>query len=147
MRFQLENIATGERMESPVRPTHHMGVWDCGTFRMTDAGMTEFRVIEVPEVLSRHITVLGFRNRFSLVEKIALEIAVLDDPTAAMAARHQAASLRTFMKDVETASFIDLGSEHTRQGVLYLESGGLLAEGRAAEILDAEIQAIERYEV
>lgn len=43
----------------------------------------------------------------------------------------------------EAASFIDLEREDTRQGVLALESVGILDEGRAMEILDSPVEPHE----
>ena len=90
------------------------------------------------------ITRLAFRNRFTMVEKAGLEMAGLDDPSAPMAQRQQAAMLRAYLADVAAASFIDLQRPDTRAGVEQLEALGLLAEGRAAEILDAPVQPAER---
>lgn len=96
-----------------------------------------------PATEPRRITKLAFRNRFTTAEKVALEIASLDDPTATMQARSQAAALRANQADVQSATFIDLSRTDTRAGVLALEAGGLLAAGRALEILDAPIQDSE----
>ena len=90
------------------------------------------------------ITRLAFRNRFTATEKVALEMAALDDPTAPMAQRQQAAAIRVHLADVSASTFIDLGSQDTRAGVKALEAGGLLAGGRALEILDAPVQPHER---
>lgn len=90
------------------------------------------------------ITRLAFRNRFTAAEKIALEMAALDDPTAPMAQRQQAAAIRVHLADVAASTFIDLAAQETRAGVLALEAGGLLTEGRALEILDAPVQPHER---
>ena len=90
------------------------------------------------------ITRLAFRSRFTQPEKIALEMAALDDPTAAMPARQQAAALRAYLADVGAATVIDLQRSDTRSGVQMLESAALLVAGRAAEILDAPVQAHER---
>lgn len=89
------------------------------------------------------ITRLAFRNRFTSAEKMALEMAALDDPTAAMAQRQQAAAIRVHLADVVAGTFIDLGSQDARAGVQALEAGGLLTEGRALEILDAPVQPHE----
>ena len=43
---------------------------------------------------SARITRLAFRNRFTQAEKVALELAALDNPSATMAQRQQAAALR-----------------------------------------------------
>jgi hypothetical protein len=93
---------------------------------------------------SRRITALAFRNRFTTAEKVALEIAALDNPAAPMAERAQAAALRANAADLAAATFVDLDRPDTRAGVQMLEAAGLLAAGRAMEILDAAITAEER---
>lgn len=93
---------------------------------------------------ARHITRLAFRNRFAQAEKVALEIAALDNPAASMPQRQQSAALRATLADTAAATYIDLSRPDTRGGVQMLESAGLLAEGRALEILDAPIQPEER---
>ena len=90
------------------------------------------------------ITRLAFRNRFTSAEKMALEMAALDNPTAPMAQRQQAAAIRVHLADVAASTFIDLAVQDTRAGVLALEAGGLLTEGRVLEILDAPVQPHER---
>jgi len=93
----------------------------------------------------RHITKLAFRNRFTMAEKAAIEIAALDNPGAPMAQRGQAAGLRAAMKDQEVAQYIDLNRAETRGGVQALEAAGLIGTGRAAQILDGAIQPQEVY--
>ena len=93
----------------------------------------------------RRITKLAFRNRFTKAEKAGIEFAALDDPTAPIAQRQQAAALRADLKDQEQATFIDLDDEDTRTGVLTLEAAGLIAAGRALEILDAPVQDKDRF--
>ena len=93
----------------------------------------------------RRITKLAFRNRFTKAEKAGIEFATLDDPTAPIAQRQQAAALRADLKDQEQATFINLDDEDTRTGVLTLEAAGLIAAGRAVEILDAPVQDKEHH--
>jgi hypothetical protein len=93
----------------------------------------------------RHITKLGFRNRFTRAEKVALEMAALDNPAATIAQRQQSAALRADLKDQEGATFIDLDRADLRAGVQALEAAGLIAAGRALQILDAPVQEIERF--
>ncbi len=90
------------------------------------------------------ITKLAFRNRFTSAEKIAIEFACLDDPAAPMPQRLQSAALRANQADLAAATFVDLLRPDTRAGVQMLEAAGLLPEGRALEILDAEIAPEER---
>ena len=87
----------------------------------------------------KRISRLDFRRRFTQEELITIEIACLDNPSAPMQQRAQAAALRVMQAQVNTAEFIDLDDPLTRQGVEQLEAFGLLAEGRAAEILDGSL--------
>lgn len=108
--------------------------------------MGEYTVVDGELVLvpTSKVTRLAFRNRFTQPEKVMLEMAALDDPTAPMPSRQQAAALRAHLADVAAATFIDLARADTRAGVQYLETAGLLGEGRALEILDAPILPDER---
>lgn len=90
------------------------------------------------------ITRLAFRNRFTQAEKVMLELAGVDDATAPMTQRQQAAAIRVHLTDVAASAFVDLGHADTRAGVQSLEATGLLAPGRALQILDAPVQAHER---
>lgn len=90
------------------------------------------------------ITKLAFRQRFTTTERVTIEIASLDDPAAPMQARQLAATLRSSQVDMAAAKWIDLTRPDTITGVQTLEAFGLLGAGRAAEILSAPIQDIER---
>jgi hypothetical protein len=90
------------------------------------------------------ITPLAFRNRFTQAEKVTIEIACLDVPTAAMSARQQAAALRVSQADTAAASYIDLSRADTRAGVQALQTAGIIAAGRAAVILDTPVADIEK---
>ena len=87
----------------------------------------------------RRITRLMFRNRFTQAEHVTIEIASLDDAAAPMQQRQMAAALRVMQRQVSDAEFIDLNDLVTRAGVEQLEAFGLLAEGRATEILDGPL--------
>ena len=88
------------------------------------------------QALGTRITRLAFLSRFTDEEAVALDL-------ASIGATVEAATLRRYMAKVNAANFIDLSREDTRAGVLALESIGILAEGRALEILDAPIQPEE----
>ena len=90
------------------------------------------------------ITRLAFRNRFTQAEKVALEIAALDNPAATLAQRQQAAAIRAHLADLAASTFVDLAHDSTRVGVQALETGGLIGAGRTLEILDAPVEAHER---
>lgn len=108
--------------------------------------LAEYTFVDGAVVLAptARVTRLAFRNRFSQPEKVTLELAALDNPAAPQVQRQQAAALRAYLADVAAATFVDLLRPDTRQGVQFLESSGLLAQGRALEILDAPVQAEER---
>lgn len=84
----------------------------------------------------RKITKLAFSNRFTDAE--AIQTDVLSRGTDQLAA-----SLRRYQSKLELATFIDLNRPDTRNGVLALEQMGLIAPGRALQILDAVTTPIE----
>ena len=98
-----------------------------------------------PAIVDTRVTRLAFRNRFTQAEKIALELAALDNPAAPMAQRQQSAALRAHLKDLDAASWVDLTHPETVAALQMLEAGGLIDEGRVAAILDVDsITDIER---
>lgn len=96
-----------------------------------------------PVVAPRVVSVLGFRRRFTPAEKAAIEWAAVDRPDQPEAKRMQAAALRATLADQAAATYINLDDPDTMQGVQGLESVGILAPGRSAEILTAPIQPEE----
>jgi hypothetical protein len=108
--------------------------------------LDEYQDEEVP-AMSKRITKLAFRNRFTTNEKTAMELAATHDHGQAKnaAANLMAASIRATMADQRDATYIDLDRADTIAGVQGLEAGGLLAAGRAAVILGAPIQPHEIY--
>ena len=93
--------------------------------------------IEQPSSMPQaQITRLAFLSRFTDEEAVALDL-------ASIGATVEAAALRRYLSKVNAATFIDLGREDTRAGVLALEQMDILGEGRALEILDAPIQVHE----
>ncbi|MBI2769978.1 MAG: hypothetical protein HYX47_10170 [Burkholderiales bacterium] len=143
MSYLLRNKDTGDEFGPvAIEPVWTNSHWKVGDQSVFDEEGLVFETIAAAE--PRHITNLAFRKRFLQNEKIALEMAALDDPTKTMPQRAMAADLRATMKDQEAARYIDLDRPDTRAGVLALEAAGLLAAGRALVILDAEIQPLER---
>lgn len=128
---------------SPTQIDGVLGVFVEADFTAMQADEMNARAAKASEAW--RITKLAFRNRFTMAEKVAMEIASLDDPGAAIALRQQAAAMRAQLADIASASYIDLKRPDTRGGVIALESAGLLATGRAAEILDSPVGEAERY--
>jgi hypothetical protein len=86
---------------------------------------------------SNHITVLAFLNRFTDAEAISMDLASIGNTVPA-------ATLRRYMQKVNAAKYIDLARQDTIDGVNALETAGIIASGRASEILNSPIQDIER---
>ncbi|WP_243021762.1 hypothetical protein [Simplicispira sedimenti] len=93
---------------------------------------------QVPAPVLRHITRLAFLSRFADAEAVAIDL-------ASIGATPQAAGMRRYMSKVNAATYIDLDRADTRAGVQALEAAGVLAAGRALQILDAPVQPEERW--
>lgn len=94
----------------------------------------------------RWLTKLAFSNRFTTEESVRLKLAQVlpgrvagESDTEYLAKAQLAAQLQVLNERQNLATYIDLDREDTRAGVTALEQLGLLAPGRAAEILDAEV--------
>jgi len=129
---------------------HRITYWDseAGKQRERDATPNEAAEIEARAGESappqpRCITEFAFRNRFTGAEKVAIELATLDDPALGPALRQRAATLRVYLADVRAAAYVDLDMTTTRAGVQDLETMGIIGPGRAAQILNAEIRSDE----
>lgn len=146
-RYRATNLQTAEVVEYDALlplPEHQAPGWHVDEVFSVEASPNDPPPVPPSTV---RITKLAFRNRFTQAEKVAIEIAALDVPTASMAARAQAAALRASQQDVQVAQHIDLMRPDTRGGVLMLEAGGLLAAGRATVILDTPPTDAEAFNV
>lgn len=85
-----------------------------------------------------HITKLAFRSRFTAVERATITYAARQNTP-------ESAAVQSYLDDVQAAAYIDLQRQDTRAGVQGLEGAGLIAAGRAAQILDAVPTEQERY--
>lgn len=87
---------------------------------------------DAPPLLSRKITQLAFKNRLTAAERIKLR---------------QAAKANATVEDaidlLDTAMYVDLDRADTRSDLMTMEAIGLLAAGRALEVLDAPVQEHE----
>lgn len=97
------------------------------------------------EKVNRWITKTAFRNRFTESEKVIIELASIDNPSDTTQKRQIAAALRVANADILVATYIDLERPDTIKGVRMMESIGVIAKGRADDILLAEINEIERF--
>ena len=117
-------------------------VWDAGDPIPAQTTLDEW-ISANPINESPKLTVLAFRNRFTTAEKVAIELASIDDPTAPMQQRALAASLRVLNTDLAVALYVDISRPDTIAGIQSLETYGIIGVGRADEILFAPVKPIE----
>jgi hypothetical protein len=87
------------------------------------------------ESSNRKLTPFQWRRLFTRAEKIAIEMASIDDSSATLQQRQLSAALRSYLKDQESAQFIDLDDPFVLSGLENLEMMGLIPAARVAEIL------------
>lgn len=119
MRYEILD-AEGQVINTILADAEFVEKHYAGRYRVAEAP-----VVVVPEAApERRLTKLQFRSRFTLTEKVALYTAA-----------ESQVLIRIFLDDVNAAEYIDLNDPVTVAGVEALESYGLIAEGRAQEIL------------
>ena len=91
--------------------------------------------------ISRYV----FMARFTADELAFIKIAGMDNPTKPIPERIEIQKINVMWDMVMASTYIDLNQPATRAGVKSMEAFGLLAAGRANEILDAPVQDFERY--
>ena len=125
--------------------TYESIVWEGGSPLPSKAALDGWIEANTNAVQSaRRVTVLAFRNRFTIQEKIGTEMASVDNPAASPEVRQFAATIRVILRDTDSASFVDLDRTDTRQGVMLLEQYGIIAPGRGIIILDTPITELEK---
>lgn len=88
---------------------------------------------------TKKITKLGFRQRFTFSELIALTgAAQSSNPSVAL-------PLQVLLNNLAVATYIDLNRADTAGGMGLLVSFGLLTSARSTEILSAEVADGEKY--
>ena len=120
-------------------------VWDGGVDLPSKETLDAWIAANNTTIATAYITAYAFRQRFTTAEKIAIEFATLDNPQATTEQRMQAVMLRVQMDDIHMARYIDVTNESLITGMHMLETVGLLAPGRANEILNAPITTAELY--
>jgi hypothetical protein len=129
----IGEVADDTPGSTPIAPPEHAGEapvigeawprWHRFEWRL------DVYAVPVQAPVLRHITPLAFIDRFTDAEWVAFDL-------ASIGATAEAAGLRRYLKKVDRPD--------TRVGVLALEESGLLAEGRALQILDAPVQPHEQ---
>ena len=89
------------------------------------------------------MTPLAFLRRFTDAERARFERDSGDDPNDPADKRLKAARLRMYMNDYTLASYVRLDDPRTIAGVKGLEEAGIIAKGRAKEVLQTPIKDSE----
>lgn len=122
-------------------------VWDKGLPLPSKATLDTWIASNGEIEHDRRVTVLAFRNRFTLTEKTTIEYVSVDKPNETTEQRLLSATLRALMTDLSTANYVDLDRPDTINGINLLETYSIIGVGRANEILNAPINALERPQV
>ena len=132
MKKVIDSLVDGAWLTQPptfngqlVRETTYFGDGSFGVVEYAFNGATS----------DMRITNLSFENRFTRDERKAIRRAALIDE-----------DVQDFMSLAAKATHIDLSLRQTIDSVNALEQFGLIAEGRAAEILSPPVTDDERYE-
>ena len=81
---------------------------------------------------NKHITVLAFRKRFTLTERVALEKRAQQDPM-----------IRVFLDDVAAATYIDLTDPELKECLEAAAALDVIEVNRVSEILDTPVTEAE----
>lgn len=119
-------------------------VWDAGPAIPSKEALDAWIAANPCATLDHKITVLAFRNRFTQTEKVTLDLASIDNPSASAQQRQFSALLRVMQQDLNVATFVDLSRTDTVNAVNALETYNIIGPGRAAQILSLTILDLER---
>ena len=100
-----------------------------------DGGFGVVEFVNQDEATDMRITGLAFKNRMTADERKAIRRAAATDE-----------DVQDFVDLANSATHIDLSLQQTIDSVNALEQFGLIAEGRAAEILSPPVADDEKYE-
>lgn len=87
--------------------------------------MPNFTVKYLKQPVQHHLSKLAFKQRLTQSERIAIRQAAEQSP-----------EIYDFQDLLDSATFVDLKRDDTINGVNFLESIGIIDEGRADEILN-----------
>lgn len=99
-----------------------------------------------PEAKNNRLSPLAFLRRFTDEERTRFDLSSIDDPSASEEERKRAAMLRMFEGDYKLASYVRLDDPRTVAGVKGLEALGIIAKGRAKEVLETPARPEEMPE-
>lgn len=110
-----------------------------------DKGQRIVEGVKNTPVEDKRITRLAFISRFTDEEYVGIDMASLDDVSADIATRANAAKIRLYLNKVNAATFIDLSLPETVSAINTLVGAGLVSSVRAHEILNSPIKESERF--
>jgi hypothetical protein len=109
MNYQLKNVATGTTQNSPVMPAWISGVWECGSFRVTDITGTAYSAVSIapPPIL----TPVRFKLLWTSPERVGIKTLRTTD-----------AAVEDFMSLVDDVRLteVDLSLTSTQNAIQYV---------------------------
>ena len=84
-----------------------------------------------------------FKSKDALYEKVAIELASIDNPTATSQDRQISALMRVFKEDLANATYIDLSNANVQSALEVFEQYGIIASGRALTIINTPVSIDE----
>jgi hypothetical protein len=122
--------------------TYETIVWDNGEPLPSKEVLDTWIASNAPSQ-NRRITVYAIRQRFTIPERVGIELTSIDNPTASDDIRQFSALLRVVLMDLQSATFVDLDNTNVIQLIQMLEQRGLIGSGRASEILNGVVLPTE----
>lgn len=98
---------------------------------------------ERPEFFSSAITQLAFRNRFTPAQRIAMDLASIDNPSGTQQERATQAAFRDMLAELNSSSYVQLDRADLLPKLQQLEAAGILGAGDAEAICTAVVGSVE----
>lgn len=95
-------------------------------------------VIKVQQTNTK-LTQLGFLNRFTDAEAIAIDLASIDNPSGTALERTNSAAIRRYLAKINAATYVDVTRQDTIDGINALSALGYVNIERIPEILSTNI--------
>lgn len=123
---KLKVVGTSDVIETSDSPIWKGGVWECGDQRFVDPDQSLYEIAPLATALS----VIDFKLLFTSAERVAIQEARATDPVID--------DFFNILDDVRLEN-VRRNLPVVQNALAFLESSGLIGEGRAEEILYAVV--------
>lgn len=137
--WQLKNIETGDVSPSDVEPVLIGGIWECGSFRVTDPAGDQYESVAL--AVYPVISPMTFQMLFTVTEEVAIKKLVNGDPGAQppIAVNEDIAVWWGRLTNTGLTE-VDLGLSSVQGALQGLVALGVLAAERVPQILTGKLQ-------